>query len=198
MKRLEGFVFKAMFVLIMCFNLLLVYKYTKISKYYEAEREANTTMRISNKELFFRDIELLSQDVDFMKTTIWKKFIPETTCLIFVYSGGECDKCILENLFMIKEKFGELLIRNVAVFPVFEDIRDIRIALNANLNGMRYYRLDPGTIRLPIYKGIPARFFALLSPDGKITLPFFPDTVESWRTEAYLDFVIEKYFKKSG
>ena len=176
-------------------NLLLAFKLIRSYDHYYNEKEANVMLREANNELFVRDLDLLSQDVE-IPVSIFKKDIPaNSSCLIFIYSGEECDKCIFEDISILKEKFARLGTNNLIILPVFEDSRNIEIQLNANLDGLKYFRLDPNSVKLPTYEGSTVRFFAILSPTGKIRLTFFPDIVDRKRTRAYLDFVIENIFE---
>lgn len=145
---------------------------------------------------FIRDLELNAQEI-VIPPDLLKKVVSNSFRLIFVYSGGECDKCIFEDIQMLKDKIGGTNIDKVIVLPIFKDSRRTNIELNADLEGLNYYRLDPLSVGLPQYNGFQVRFFCILSPKGELIQPFFPDIGDSDRTLEYLNFVEKEYLGRA-
>lgn len=146
---------------------------------------------------FLREMELYS---NFGKTEVPQDIfiasnIDCSYLLVYFYAGGECEKCIIGDI----EKIRELLLPEysdkVLIFPVFNYKREIEIQIDAVLQGVNYMRLDRNKIILPEINHNPARFFAILTPDGNIINRYFPDLLLPEKTEMYLQYVKEKFLK---
>ncbi len=179
-------------VVIGCIGLFLIILFVRNCK---TSNSIIVTEHSNNSNyLFLRNLELHSQDIS-ISHELLEKVSSNTFHLIFVYSGGECDKCIFEDIQMIKDEFGRENIDKVIVFPIFEDSRRTNISLHSDLEGIDYYRLDPLSVKLPQFNGFPVRFFCILSPTGETILPFFPDIGDTERTKEYFNFVGKKYLE---
>lgn len=185
---------KIILIVIVMFNLFLIYKYINLKEYFNNKIKNSTEKERAYKSNFQRDLELLSQNIYINKDSIFDGIGLFKPKLIFVYSGNECEKCIFENIEKIKEVFGEKIDSNLIILPVHEDSRDIRIALEANFSGLNYKRQSPNAVQVPELNNSSPLFFAVILPDGNITLPYFPDSGNDIRTDTYLKFVLEKYF----
>lgn len=179
-------------------NIFLIIRSIAVEKHYEKEKERYTKKDSIHKNMLTRDLELLSQEIvinghqfsDSLRREIFSK-------LIYTYSGDECNKCVFEDIFLLKEKMSKYKMKDVIVLPVMEDTRNVNIALKTDLAGLRYKRLDKVSIKFPLTRGgSSVRFFAVSDTSGRIVLPFFPEVSSPERTGAYLDFIFAKYFRR--
>lgn len=198
-KAKTNFAFTIAFIIIITFNIFLIIKGKAVEKYYLKERADYLKKYENSNLLFIRDLDLLSQEISINFDSAYNDIRQKTsTRLIYAYSGDECSKCIFEDITLLKGKIKKHESLNVIVFPVMENTRNVNISLKADLTGINFKRLDKGCIKFPHHNGSSVRFFAILTSDGRITLPFFPDMAYPERTDAYLDVVFAKYFNSSN
>ncbi len=146
-------------------------------------------------ELFKRDLYLFSQDIVINNDVISKLQETKNFNLIYVYRNNECSKCLMQDIGYVREYTSKINSARIVIFPVFENSRNNNIILEADLKGLNYFRLNKEQIKSPEIQGYHVRFFALLTPSGKIILPFFPNADFPERTEEYLNYITNAYLK---
>ena len=150
----------------------------------------------NNKKSFLRDLELTdsSRRILISQNDLFQANVCDSYMLVYFYSGSECEKCIFDDIDKIRDFISFVFTENVCVFPVFDGSREIEISLKADLRGLNYRRLNREGVVLPSVDGKNARFFAILTPEGKLINYFFPDVLLPHKTNLYLEFIKEKYF----
>ncbi|HEY3373044.1 MAG TPA: hypothetical protein VGK10_19495 [Prolixibacteraceae bacterium] len=185
---------KIIVAIIVFLNMFLIFSGIIIKNYYKDEIKRYKIKIDDYNKLFTQDLQLLSQDISVNYDSININTPKDSLVLIYTYSGGECNKCILEDIYALKKKFKKNNENDVIVLPVMENTKNVNISLNADLVGINYKRLNRELVKFPYLNGNQRRFFAILTRNGKILLPFFPEVSAPDRTIAYLDFVFAKYF----
>lgn len=112
---------------------------------------------------------------------------------IYSFSDSECEKCISDNIYLIKEKILEFDI-DVIIFPVIEISRNSKLKMKAELHGLEYILLEKNEAVLPMNCEKEVGFFAILTPERELVNIFIPDGFFPEKTEYYFDFIKEKYF----
>ena len=187
-----------MLIVFFIFNILLVINTIGLKKQQKKEKAVSFQKIEEEKQLFFQDLNLLSQDIVFDRQLLTECLEPEKSVLIYAYAGDECSRCITEDIDLLKRKTRQYQVKDVVILPVLENTRAINILLQADLGGFNYRRLNKGTIQFPKREdGRSSRFFAILIPSGRLVLPFFPTSGTTDRTDRYLDFVFERYFNRN-
>jgi len=148
-----------------------------------------------NQKSFLRDLELSStvNQIYLPHDKLFEAIKSGSYVLIYCYAGGECGKCIFEDLDKLQNFVLNGFVENVFVFPVFDSSREIEIKLAAELKNLSYARLNRNEVVLPSIKGNLVRFYAILTPEGDLTNLFFPDVLKPEKTDFYLQFIKEKY-----
>ena len=184
-------------IILILLNIFINLKGLSEKKYYKEKINDYEKKLEQNDNLFIQDMNMISQEININCDTLFKNTPNGSFQLIYTYSGEECIKCIRQDIFALKEKLRTNNINNVIVLPVAENSRNVNIGLNADLEGFNYKRLNKGLVKFPYQDGIQRRFFAILTRNGKMLLPFFPEVSSPERTNAYLDFVFNKYFSSN-
>ncbi|HCY41764.1 MAG TPA: hypothetical protein DHV48_10475 [Prolixibacteraceae bacterium] len=202
MKKIttKNLIYTGIFAATIVLNIFLILRCIAVEKLWLEEKELYTKKSETCKMLFIRDLELRYQKIainsqQFNDCIRLEKF-PK---LVYAYSGDECNKCVFEDIFILKEKMIKYKIKDVIVLPVLEDTRNTHISLNTDLESFRYKLLDKESIIFPSsMDGSSVRFFCILDSIDNISIPFFPDKNSPERTEDYLDFVLTNFFEKNG
>jgi hypothetical protein len=115
--------------------------------------------------------------------------------LVYVYSGSECGKCIINEIEKIKDKIESQNFKNVLFLPVFNKTKKAKIKLRSELQGLNFMHLSNSEIFLPEINGKKVRYFAVFQKKGRIVNLFTPDSNNPEKTDLFLNYAREKYFK---
>lgn len=115
--------------------------------------------------------------------------------LVYVYSGTECEKCIINEIEKIKNEIGLQNLKNALILPVFNKTKNAKIKLRSELQGLNFMHLSNSEIFLPEINGQKVRYFAVFQKKGRIVNLFTPDNNNPEKTDLFLNYAMEKYFK---
>ena len=93
---------------------------------------------MDRKELLYKELYLSAQNIWLLSDS----FQVASSHLVYFYAGDESGSCIFQDISLLKEKIDKYPNVNVKVFPIMADSREISILLKADLNGIRYKRLN--------------------------------------------------------
>lgn len=181
-------------IIVVTINITLVLRGIAEKKYFEKEKNSLIIKVKKNNSQFLQEMDFLAQEISINCDSVFKRDPRTSKLLIYTYSGEERNNCIFQDIDLLKKKLNKNNGNDICVLPVLENTRIINIGLKTDLAGINYKRINYDLIKFPYQDGIRRRFFAILTPNGKILLPFFPDVSSPERTSVYLDFVFSKYF----
>lgn len=183
-----------MYSIFLIVNAYLFIENITLEKYFNNEITDCKTENKRHNDAFLRDMELLFQELNIDSILVCDIMAQRTSpLLIFAFTKDECNKCIVADISLLKNEISLISEENVIILPVFENSRNTNIYLKADLDGLKYKRLDKGYIKFPQrIDGSSVRFFAILTKQNKVVLPFFPSNEYPERTKTYLNFVFNK------
>lgn len=143
---------------------------------------------------FKHDLYLLSQQSHYIDYSLIPEDMRYKPILVYTFAGGECGKCILEDVEAIKRKLNHFNISSVLILLTPSDDRIKDIAQISLLKELRHEWCEVGSIPFPLNSvGRKVRYFSLIMPDSCVILPFFPNNNYPNKTDIYLDFIFERF-----
>jgi len=186
------------FIIVVILNIFLILKGIADKVYFRKEINSYVIKDKDYDDQFIKNLHLLSQEISVNCDSVFKCFSQKSFLLIYTYSGEECNKCIFEDIDALKKILNRDNAKKIIVLPVMENNRIVNLSLKADLETINYKRLSKGLVKFPYQNGIQKRFFAVLTPQGKILLPFFPESNAHEKTDVYLDFIFNKYLSNDA
>jgi len=183
-------------IILLIFNVIFFVKFLALEKIHENEKITNEKKNEDEKKWFIQNMYLsthvFSINQEIINEIKSQRVLP---CLIYSYTGEECEDCIFEDLELLKKMSNEYNKQRILILPVMNDSKLVNIRLKSDLHSFVYKRLDKTQINLPVRSdGSSTRFFAVLSSSGKVVLPFYPNSINTQKTKIYLKFIFSQYF----
>ncbi|MBN2648673.1 MAG: hypothetical protein JXR50_02920 [Prolixibacteraceae bacterium] len=181
------------------FDFILLYKlYVKEEIVVNEFNNSNQIEQMCDS-IFFDYVELVGQDVQLNNIVEYVSHVNNlSTSLIYVFTDEECSKCVLDDIFLIKEYVDDNNIDNVFIFPVFDDTKTNNIRLKSILDGLNYKRINKENVQLYKKNGFNERFFTIVKPTGQVVYHFFPGEMYSVKTKKYLEYIFNECLKEGS